>query len=408
LIKGIEKIKLTKISWRLKLAVLISLGLVVRASFFIRKRDANAFNQVDASNFIAIIFIALSLLFIITKKGFRIISIIWSSPFKWFILYCIYCAITALWSIDPIFTIYRSMELLIILFLIAYIVFSLNNPYYNTKLLLIYLTLSLISGLGYPIKIGNYTLEAFHTNTYSLVAAFSVILGFYFYRYSNKIKSYELRNISFFLLILSVLALIIGTSSASNISFLLAVIFIVFINNKKISQKIGVLFIGLLIIYFWVYFEELIYDTLFPNKNEVAIRTGTGRINMWGYYINGFLENPVFGYGFPSGEKMGHLFGWETTSSTHNMFLSVAINTGVIGLFLFTTFIISYTKFLIKRLYVFQGTKYIFGVWIIVVVNSLSMPALGSNWIWVTSPIFFVMIFSLKIYSGNIIYKNDN
>lgn len=389
--------KILNISTRVKLCLLISLSLVLRASFFIRKRDANNFNQVDPSNAIAIVLIALSVLFLTTKKGILVIRLVWNSPFKYFILYCFYCAITAIWSVDPIYTIYRSVEILVILFLIAYIIFSIRDELSIRSISLLYLSVALLGGIGFYIKIGNFSFTGFHTNSYSFIAAFSIIFSYYHLKLFRLLKIKKLIKFSKALYLFAILSLIVGTSSASNVSFLVGIVIIVFISKKNNFFKVALILLLTILIVFWTFFGDSIMEIVFPGKDTNDIVTARGRVGMWQHYIQGFFDNPIFGYGFPSGEKLGKNFGWVTTSSTHNMLLSVGINTGSIGLFLFGTFLASYTVFLIKKINLYWEAKYFLAIWFIIILNSMSYPALGSHWYYVTSPIFFIMIYSYRM-----------
>lgn len=389
--------KVINISTRAKLCLIISLGLVVRASFFIRKRDANDYSQVDPSNLIAVFLIALSILFIANKKGVFVIKKVWNSPFKFFILYCIYCAITAVWANGPVYTIYRSIEIVVVLFLIAYIIFSIIDELTLRAVSTIYLLVTLLGGIGYYIKKGNFNFTAFHTNSYSFIAAFSIIFSYYNLKFFKLYKLKKLVRLSRILFLFAIICLIAGTSSASNVSFLVGVFILVFIINKNNSLKVVLILLSIVLITFWTYFGDSIMEIIFPGKDTNDIVTARGRVGMWQHYIGGFIKNPVFGYGFPSGEKLGSNFGWMTTSSTHNMFLSIAINTGSIGLFLFILFLFNYTFFLIKKMKTYWEAKYLLSIWIIIILNSMSYPALGSHWYYVTSAIFFVMVYSFRI-----------
>lgn len=381
-----------------KVALVISLALVIRASFFVRRRDADAFNQVDSSNIIAIVLVGASLIFILSKKGMKVISYIFKGPFKFFILYMFYCCVTSLWSLDPIYTLYRSFELLIVLFLIGYIIYSINDIFNLKRVALFFILISMIGGIGQVLKRGNLSIEAFHTNTYTIVAAIGIIFSYYQYHYFKKLKIIRLYNLARITLLISILGLLVGTSSASNVSFLVGILVLIFLKRGMDKTKFFVILLIIIIINFWYVFSDYLMALLFPNKEMSDIISGTGRTYMWQYYIDGFLQNPIFGYGFPSGEKMGSLFGWEVTSSTHNMLLSVAVNTGTIGLILYLIFIKNYTVFLIRKLKISSEVKYSFAIWVIIVINSMSFPILGSHWSWTTSTAFFIMVYSQRVY----------
>jgi len=247
-----------KLGFEIKLAILISLGLVIRASFFLRRRDPNDFSQVDSSNIIAILLIGASSLFLLSKRGFSVMIAVWKSPFKFFILYMFYCAITSIWSGTAIYSIYRSMELLVVLFLISYIVYSIKDIFNLKKIFLFYLLVSLIAGIGYYIKRGNFSFGGFHTNSYSLIAALAIVIANYNYRYFKKYKKIKLAQLSRVLFFLGIISLIIGTSSASNISFIVGLLILIFLDKRKIRSKIFIIILIFLIVNFWLFFGDFI------------------------------------------------------------------------------------------------------------------------------------------------------
>jgi O-antigen ligase len=380
---------------------LLALSLVIRAAFFQRRREPSAFAEVDFSNLIEIILVLLTILFLISKRGTRAIRLLFNGPLKFYILYIIWCFISTFWSSDIVYSIFRVIELSVTLFIFGYIFIDIRNKEYAKEVLLLFIILSLVAGIGYYLKSGVVSFEQFHSNAYPMLAAAGVIIGFFIYR-DRKYFDYNylnIRNFAVILLAISILGVVLGTSSASNVS-LLAAIILLFSLRKANSITFFLLLVSVLLVWIvWENYQDSLIKIVFPGKTLASIESGHGRLGFWKLYINGFLERPIFGYGFPTGEKEGFKYGFSLTSTSHNMLLSVAINTGIIGLVLFSIFIYKYSKFIVKKLRGgYLDMKWIAGVWIVFLVNSLSLPALGSHWMWVTSSAFCVMAYSAVYY----------
>lgn len=399
--KHLEKYNYLRNYKKIILPLLISIGLVIRASFFLRRRDPNAFATVDTSNSIAILLIFLALPFIVSKRGLQGIKILWDSPIKLYILYLVWCLVSVLWATNIIFSIYKVVELLVTLFLISYIFVSLSNSVAAKKIIILYFLISILAGIGYYFKIYGFSLSYFHTNSYSMVAAAGIIIGYYFYRNRNNSEYPFSQNklLAVVLLAVSIFAVVVGTSSASNLSLLFAVVFLISFKKNNLASILLLICAFAILWFLWSTYQTELMSVLFPGKTMKSIETGTGRVGMWQHYLNGFLQRPLLGYGFPSGEKEAYRFGWMITSSSHNMIISVAINTGIIGLLLFLAFLTKYYLHIVRGLKAgYYDFKWIVGVWIVLIINSLSLPALGSGWSWMTSSFFCVMVYSVVYY----------
>jgi len=383
------------------LPFLLAIGLVIRATFFIRRRDPSAFAEIDVSNMFAIVLVLMAIPFLLSKRGMRAIKQIMSTPLKYYVYYSIWCFISVFWSSDIIYSLFRITELLVTLFLIAYILIDVRSKEYAKRILLFFLIFSLIAAFGFYLKSGWFSFERFHNNEYPMLSASGILIGIFFFidRRRFDYDNNQITYLSLILFSLSVLGIIYGTSSASNVSLILSILLLVSLRESRIITTV-ILMISILVVWFaWQNYQAEIMKIVFPGKTITSIETATGRTSMWKYYMDGFLEKPLLGWGFPTGEKEGFKFGWVTTSTSHNMLISVAINTGIIGLLLFSTFMISYTLYIIRKLRdKYFDFKWIAGAWFVFVINSMSLPALGSHWMWLTSSIFFIMVYSVTYY----------
>ena len=110
-----------KSSSRIIIPLIISLSLVIRSSLFIRRRAAEDYSSVDASNGIAIVLIFLSLPYIFSTKGIQVIKLLFKSKIRIYLYFVLWSLVSVLWSTNVIYSAFRGVELLINLFLIGYI-----------------------------------------------------------------------------------------------------------------------------------------------------------------------------------------------------------------------------------------------------------------------------------------------
>ncbi len=225
------------------------------------------------------------------------------------------------------------------------------------------------------LLIGNLRLGTLHTNTYSVCAAVTVCLSLCAYRCNllpfSKMKYYIFGGL---------FCLLLGTSSGSNIAFTCALIFIFSVKNNRFHFSFFIIsLLSLFIVY--KFGHHIILKILFPNKSIESVTTLHGRMHLWSGYIEIWLKRPFIGWGFAVGERGGKAFDFMYALSAHNGYLSILINTGLIGL--------SFWLLLFKRLFKSLQRQFIFkspyaivvtSAFIIIAINNSSVPIIGSNW----------------------------
>ena len=148
---------------------------------------------------------------------------------------------------------------------------------------------------------------------------------------------FENRYLKIIALIMIILITILSMKSAALVILIISFLFyLININNKKNNylKRIGII-ISLFLLVVLVLsiidkqFNVNIIDTLMANFND----GGNGRIDMWKKDINHILQGKIlektFGFGFDTSSK---LFGL----STHNDFIGVIFDFGIVGFILFT------------------------------------------------------------------------
>lgn len=293
---------------------------------------------------------------------------------KAIIYYCVFAGFSFLWAIKADFgtIIGKDIEILVSFLAIAVTLYKIKDLITCYYYVVVLVSLSTLMGLTRGLLIG-----AMHTNVYSIPAFVGFILAFnlwYNYKMSD-MRSY---------MILNLVALIVATSSASYIAAIIAISIYLsaFRKGLKISNVI-LMTLGLFLLY--NLFSEFVYSIVFYGKSQKLIETGTGRDYIWKVFINAWKDSPWLGWGYSIAERSMEQFkgGRAGYMSAHNGYLSLLINTGVIGFAIYSpifirTFLNGYQA----------GRKWadpmapiaLFSSFVGVLVNNYTYPILGSDW----------------------------
>ena len=138
-------------------------------------------------------------------------------------------------------------------------------------------------------------------------------------------------NIIFWIINVSVLLL---TQSRSSLGAFLLVTGVFILMSKSAWLKIGTFASGFVILPF------LVKTIIIKDGNVGEVMSMTGRLPFWGDLITyGFPERPLLGYGFmsisssPFSNKFDSIHAYAA-SMTHNTFVQVLINLGLVGAFI--------------------------------------------------------------------------
>ena len=347
---------------------------ILRNTVFLRQRA-------NASNYTAIYIFAILDIFVIAFCAYWLFKQrasvpwkrMWNGTVKCWFGYYLFALITVFWRIrgsSAPYIFYRAGSMLILSPFIYMIFMKFKSARSAFQGLLNYtLALTILMFLG------NVRLGSFHTNTYSVSAAVLVCLALTAYR--NDL--FSLKEMAPYICI-GLLFLLLGTSSASNVSFVCGLIFIYSFRNKRFHFTIFILLLLSLAAAYY-FGKRIIFPIIFPYKSADTLFSLHGRQVLWEHYINIWLRRPFRGWGFAVGERSGRLFGYIYALSAHNGYISILINTGLLGM----SFWLVLFKRLIKSLIlqIFFESPYaivIASAFVVIAVNNNSVPIFGSNW----------------------------
>lgn len=357
---------------------------ILRKTLFNRARDMDAYSSVDASASVAILMTAILGALLFTKMGKIKREIKDSSPFLY---YYYFAAVSVLWAGLQSLAVagYKAVEVIVSFLAIIFIMHNLKTIKERFSFILvsltfcnvIYLIMFLRSGLG-------------HDNAFPLLAITEMLLLLGSVRY-NIFKYKQLKHH----FIVSALTIVLGTSTASWMSLIIGLFFFFSTSRKGINLGLA-LVVAVLFYGAYQLWGDIIYSIVFGHKSQEMIESGSGRRELWEAYIEGWKDSPLVGYGFIVGEKgaIASRYIAFATNTAHNMMISVLINTGLIGLFIWLYFL--WKQCWICWKYSLRKNPYAltcFPAIIAMFVNANSFPVIGSEWSPVSPPIYALIIF---------------
>lgn len=313
---------------------------------------------------------------------------------KSYFVFYIFALLSFLWAIFPDYKALFSkcLELISSYMLVSVIMWKTKSRR-KAMLYLLYLC-TLSATIGYFAKVLAFKSILVHTNTHSLIAAMGALTAW-------KMKNhYKIRHLAP-LVYWNFFMLLMGTSSASNIAFIVGLFVMLSCTKKGVNiPKLAVTF--LFFSAFYYFFKDLVFEYVFYGKSQEAVESGTGRQIIWNVVFDTWRKHPWFGLGYIVGERhLVDLTGLPAAYSTHNGFLSVLLGTGIAGAIIFGWFYL-------KTIWInIQGTfssKYgtemtiLLPMLAVVTVNNLSFPAVGSEWNYTLPPILglFALIHTIQ------------
>lgn len=376
-----------KIVWNL---TFITFVFIARKTIFNVQRESGDYSaSVDSATSLAMIGIALAIIYINGHlRSMR--KVILSMPFLF--LFFMFSWSSFLWAgfQNTFVTItFKSLENIVNYLLIGMIALNIKDSKKMMYFIILYATSSTCMCLIQNYR--SFGLTFYHTNSYTITAFTGLLLSLGCVKY----RIFKVKELLVPMVICGY-SWLTGTSTASYISALIGILVLLASRKKGINATatiVVIVFVGLL----WWLASDVVYHFIAGNHTEEAMRTGTGRDVLWEGAINSWKESPWFGKGFIVGETG---LGKSKQISAHNSFLSALVNTGIIGVLIFSVFVYRW----VVRSYMNSVNNIYanitFPVIIAICVNLNSCPVLGSHWSFVTDTMMLVVAATFINFTG--------
>lgn len=379
---------------------LVEFIFISRKTIFNVSREVGDYSAtIDSSTSLAILGIACSLICIVQYSKFtKYIHKMMAA----LIMVYIVAALSFLWAGNMFSILFKATEVFANIYIIGIILILLFQSCNIKQTIFFIIIFCLIATYSEALaEMARKGIGFHHTNAYSYSAMIALLLCIGSLRF-GLFKFAELK----WPIILASIAWIGGTSTASYIACL-AGLFLLYSSNKSGLNIQNAIIILVLCIIFYTIAGDIVYSFIRAGHSEAEMRSGTGRSTIWEAAYMSFKDNPILGSGFIIGEReLGPKYGFGFRQlSAHNAFLSVLVNTGLIGLFIFIRFLYKWGVILYRNSRWNVLSTILLPIYISIVINSATCPSIGSDWGPISSCIYLIIGISFILTKKKIKHK---
>ena len=364
---GMPSFRLVYLTW----ACLLAAGLVWSLS----RDPLYSADQAGISNYIRLAFLMLGMMMILVVGStyrFAFFSELGTGVLGIFFLFSLWGMASTLWSVFPVGTLYKSLEYCTMLALLALTASSINltvkhprNRSFALKsvfdfgwLLIFLLIVSVYVGivvwpqyailrdyrdvtgvLGFSIQ---GALPGISANSVGELGAILGIVAVVRILLRPGSKAFYVP-----VLALSLLTMVLTQSRSPILAFCVAVAVVLVYNRRFGLLGISGVLLGGVVL---TQYGQLLYEFMARGQTAQNIAVLTGRVTFWEVSLQAVGERPLGGYGaYDGGRYVLQAALGERRSSVHSTWLEVLLDTGVVGLVLFSVGVAA-TCFLLFKL----------------------------------------------------------
>jgi len=319
--------------------------------------------EAGADNYVRLAFLALAGLvisFIAVKYRFAFFSELSSWPLGVFVLFAFWGSASTLWSVAPASTLYKSLEygVMVVVFALtaSLINLTIRDPQYKTLALkrvfdfnwfLIFLLIVVVyieipiwpeiaisQGYREEVAMIPFALEgALPAQDANAVGLLAAIMGIVALVRILLAPGSKILYIPIFVICL--LTMVLTQSRAPILAFLVAAAVVLVANRRFGLLAMSGLFLCAVLL---TQYSQLVYEFMRRGQDTQQVLSLTDRVTWWQSSIEAVRESWLGGYGANAGGRYILLYtlGEEGVSTVHSQWIEVLVDTGVVGLILFS------------------------------------------------------------------------
>jgi hypothetical protein len=310
-----------------------------------RQRDIEEYATVDRSALLQIGFVcvcAVYLAFAVSPYKRGLPKILFRPPLIYFLIYVGICTLSSIWSIYPLYTVWRSFECLVFLLLITVALDNLRRfPEDIVEWIVgrafLAACCSLIVQRAWVMSVisGGITLETMRHG--GLLGILDVAPVLFLALFISKRKL-----VKYFLLVLCA----ISASTRIYIGFVVG-LFCGQMSSPRKQLPMVSFILGIAVLLILLVGTTAVVQGFFVGKSEGEY--DTGRIHLWRSLLELGMESPLIGKGFCVGERAATIEDGSPIYQSHNSLFAAFMGCGLLGLAPMILFFFSMVKLSLKQ-----------------------------------------------------------
>jgi O-antigen ligase len=337
--------------------------LLAASSVWNISRDVRfSVDEAGADNYVRLAFLSLGLLVILiigARYRFAFLSELWSGALGIFLLFAVWGLASTLWSVSPAGTLIKASEygtMLAVFALAASLInLTIKDPmnrslalkrvfdfnWFLVLLLIASVYLGMLVWPDYAIIQGGYregilgfyiqgALPAIAANSVGHIGAVVGVVALV-----RILLVPRSRALYVPIFVISLLTVVLTQSRSPILAFSLAAVAVLVASRRFVILAVSGALFGATVLL--TQYGELAYNFMRRNQTDESLASLTGRVDYWQASLDAVRESPLGGYGANVGGRyvLESSLGDEV-STVHSSWVEVLLDTGVVGLILFS------------------------------------------------------------------------
>lgn len=349
--------------------------LVVRLTLFIRRREGTDFADVDfhAGTEVALVMVTCAILVAGSRRTRLVLGRVFHTSIGMLLVFYGFAGLSAMWSVIPEYSAFRALECASQLIAIIVGISCFEDFFKAEKAVLMLGLLVALLGVAGTAKLTHFT--SLRTNQYASSA--SIVLCYCFVEILQAAGRRRRMLVVFAVTSFPIIA--VGLCATTNVATFVGLLSgVVLTRNRKGLILVVVLLALILILVPGVagYLQKIVFDILFPGKVFSQVLSLHGRVAMWEAQLAVAKTSPFVGHGFIVQSRL------HGTISAHNAFVQVFLDTGIIGILLFSNSILMFVREAVQRWNIAStGLLGCVAAFICVFVHLMAGTLIGAQWL---------------------------
>lgn len=352
---------------------------------------------------VALIFAAYSILCLVYsfveyfRKQVLFNHILFKTPLVFFILYTLFGMISCMWSDNLPLTLFRAMECLALLMLVVCVYIKLiryKQVDVIYKWTMLYVVFDSFCKSLQAFWTGGFNAFIPGNGFWSICQFVAPLFFFLFFLHSDN------KYFKYFIL----LGAIFAKSTVGYIA-IVGSAFALFLGDKKSKRWGLVIFTLAIICNLALGFDGFMKATISSEHDVTNIEDSSGRNEIWEIGVWAYEQSPIYGHGFFYYENyITKLMKGSYAIGMHNSYLSALVGEGIIGLVLFSLFMIMMLVYSLSNNIPRKYKAATLALMLSIIVETIGNPSIGFRVYgsWIPSMVGVVLIVIMAKY-GNVL-----